>query len=410
MTTSADRIDVNDDFNLVDIRETVYLNEEDAIKDLKRVFAVVDYTPEVYAIKDFDPFLDRPKVSYTNQAIAKQKLKKLKMLDKQVGKNIKSISAWDLYLDNISEFTVKALKFYSDDPQVLSYFKGYDIKQLDKVKEEIIQPFLDHIYKVIANENSEVYKYILVWIASILQKPDFKPETAIVILGNQGTGKNIFTNVICKLMARYAHENITNIESVVGKFNAVLENKKLIILNELQSIDTNKYLNSDALKSVITDHVIDINQKNEPQRKVENVCNFIMVSNNDFPIKVEDTDRRYLITKTSDIYRGDYKYFENLTNHFTSEFYENLFTFFMIMDIKEKNLRNIPETDARRNLKEASASTYELFVRERYREIVNITGPELFGMFCNFVDENRFKPCSSKTFITNIKKYTGSIK
>ena len=248
------------------------------------------------------------------------------------------------------------------------------------------------------------------WIASILQKPDFKPETAIVILGNQGTGKNIFTNVICKLMARYAHENITNIESVVGKFNAVLENKKLIILNELQSIDTNKYLNSDALKSVITDHVIDINQKNEPQRKVENVCNFIMVSNNDFPIKVEDTDRRYLITKTSDIYRGDYKYFENLTNHFTSEFYENLFTFFMIMDIKEKNLRNIPETDARRNLKEASASTYELFVRERYREIVNITGPELFGMFCNFVDENRFKPCSSKTFITNIKKYTGNAK
>ena len=80
MTTSADRIDVNDDFNLVDIRETVYLNEEDAIKDLKRVFAVVDYTPEVYAIKDFDPFLDKPKVSYTNQAIAKQKLKKLKTL------------------------------------------------------------------------------------------------------------------------------------------------------------------------------------------------------------------------------------------------------------------------------------------------------------------------------------------
>lgn len=62
-------------------------------------------------------------------------------------------------------------------------------------------------------------------------------------------------------MARYANENITTIDSVIGKFNAVLENKKLLILNELQSIDSNKYLNSDALKSVITDKSININQK-----------------------------------------------------------------------------------------------------------------------------------------------------
>ena len=63
-------------------------------------------------------------------------------------------------------------------------------------------------------------------------------------------------------------------------FNAVLENKKLIILNELQSIDSNKYLNSDALKSIITDKKININQKNEPERLTDNVANFIMVSNN----------------------------------------------------------------------------------------------------------------------------------
>ena len=41
---------------------------------------------------------------------------------------------------------------------------------------------------------------------------------AIAILGNQGTCKN----VICKLMARYANENATSIDSVVGKFNAIL--------------------------------------------------------------------------------------------------------------------------------------------------------------------------------------------
>ena len=115
-------------------------------------------------------------------------------------------------------------------------------------------------------------------------------------------------------MSRYANENVTSIESVVGKFNAVLENKKLIILNELQSIDSNKYLNSDALKSVITDKKININQKNEPERLTDNVANFIMVSNNSNPIKIENGDRRYVVTKTSNKHKDDFDYFELLND------------------------------------------------------------------------------------------------
>ena len=72
-------------------------------------------------------------------------------------------------------------------------------------------------------------------------------------------------------------------------------------------------LNSDALKSVITDTKININQKNEPERLAENVANFIMVSNNNVPIKIETTDRRYLVTKTSDKHRCDFEYFDKLT-------------------------------------------------------------------------------------------------
>ena len=204
-------------------------------------------------IKSFDAIEEHPKVSSTSEMIAKQMLKKV-IIGKLFRDNkMKPYSLWDLFLDNQLQFTVKAIKFFSEDEQVFSYFRGYDYKELDEVKEELVKPFLNHVHDVIANKNEDVYKYILVWIASILQKPNFKTETAIVILGNQGTGKNVFTNVICKLMARYANENVTSIDSVVGKFNAILENKKLLILNELQSIDCNEYLNSDALKSVITD-------------------------------------------------------------------------------------------------------------------------------------------------------------
>ena len=407
----SESINVFDEFNLIDVRRKCpYADDAEALTDLKKCFVHCEHVPPVFMLKSYDAIEELPKVSYTSEAVAKQILKKIVI--KKVKKDGKKrpYSCWDLFMDHQLDFTVKGLKFFSEDPQVFSYFRGYDFKQLDEVKKEVIEPFLQHIKEVIANNNEEVYRYILVWIASILQKPNFKAGTALVILGNQGTGKNVFTNVICKLMARYANENVTSIESVVGKFNAVLENKKLLVLNELQSIDANKYLNSDALKSVITDAKININQKNEPERLTENVSNFIMVSNNNIPIKIETTDRRYMVTKTSDKHRGDFEYFDRLCEGFNQEFYENLFTFFMMLDTKNYNLRKIPTTESKQNIVEASMSSYELFVRECWEEIDDVSGPELFNMYNAFVERNKFASCSSRTFITNIKPYTGEVK
>jgi len=408
----AMRIDIYDSFNLIDMMNKAPYkkkNINEAINDLKRCLVYCISAPPVYMIKTYDPIDEVPKVSYVSEMVAKQILNKI-VVKRKTGSEKYDTTAWRLFLNNQLEFTVKAIKFYSEDEQVFNYFRGYDYQQLDEVKEEIIKPFLDHIHDVIANKNEEVYKYILVWIASILQKPNFKTGTALVILGNQGTGKNVFTNVICKLMARYANENITSIESVVGKFNAVLENKKLLVLNELQSIDANKYLNSDALKSVITDYKININQKNEPERLTENVANFIMVSNNNIPIKIEATDRRYMVTKTSDDKRGDFEYFDKLCDSFTSEFYENLFTFFMMLDINNYNLRKIPTTESKEDIKEASMSSYELFIREYYERINDITGPDMFNLYNEFIEKYKFRECSSRTFISNMKQFTGNSK
>ena len=234
----SETINIYESFNLIDVmHKCPYADDAEALTDLKKCFVHCVNVPPVFMIKSYDAIEELPKVSYTSEAVAKQILKKI--IIKKVKKDGKKrpYSCWDLFMDHQLDFTVKALKFFSEDPQVFSYFRGYDFKELDEVKKEVIEPFLQHIKEVIANNNEEVYKYILVWIASILQKPNFKAGTALVILGNQGTGKNVFTNVICKLMARYANENVTSIESVVGKFNAVLENKKLLVLNELQSID-----------------------------------------------------------------------------------------------------------------------------------------------------------------------------
>ena len=62
----------------------------------------------------------------------------------------------------------------------------------------------------------------------MVQKPDGKTETAIDITCKQGTGKNVYSNALCQLLGRYANKNVSNIDHIVGKFNATLENMKLI--------------------------------------------------------------------------------------------------------------------------------------------------------------------------------------
>ena len=55
-------------------------------------------------------------------------------------------------------------------------------------------------------------------------------------------------------------------------------------------------------------------------------------------------------------------------------------------------------------------SSYELFVREYWQDIQDIPGPRLFELYNEFVERNKFATCSSRTFIANIKQFTGQPK
>jgi hypothetical protein len=65
--------------------------------------------------------------------------------------------------------------------------------------------------------------------------------------------------------------------------------------------------------------------------------NLIMVTNNDFPIKIEANDRRYVVCRCKAAHRDDVEYFTSLSNGFTTEFYNNLFTYFMTRNISDWN-------------------------------------------------------------------------
>jgi hypothetical protein len=227
-----------------------------------------------------------------------------------------------------NQFLVSGVKFYSKDPNYLSLFQGYQYENnnilYNSSNHNIIKPLVDYIFNIISNQNNELYNYILNWISFLLQNPGSKTETGFIIIGEQGIGKNLFfTDVISVLFGRYAIANENNINNIIDRFNSSFENKISVICNELQSLDNAKYFNNDCLKSLITDNTCTIESKFVNSRTIDNVANFIFVSNNYLPIKIENRDRRYVIFKTSDVCKNYFEYFDGMNKTFTTEFYNS---------------------------------------------------------------------------------------
>ena len=209
------------------------------------------------------------------------------------------------------------------------------------------------------------------WIANIIQHPGTKNEVSIVLKGIQGAGKNTFTNQIAEITKGFSERNITNIEEITGQFNAVIENKMFMVLNEMKNSGEDRMPNFDQLKSVITDDTVRVNEKNQKRRTVENVCNLIFLSNNFFPVKIEASDRRYFVLIVNGKYSENKQFWKSLKNTFTPDFYKALTKFFQNWDISNYEPREIPITQAKETLMLVSQTPQDRFIRENYAVLRN---------------------------------------
>ena len=66
------------------------------------------------------------------------------------------------------------MRFYSEEPRIFSFFKCYQYPKVDSIDQSIIQPFLNHLFLVIWNHDTDLYNYIIAWISLLFQFPNDK--------------------------------------------------------------------------------------------------------------------------------------------------------------------------------------------------------------------------------------------
>jgi len=265
----------------------------------------------------------------------------------------KVLNPFIIWLNNTSRKDVFGLKFDPSEKEDKNYFniyKGFNYKLTDDIDYNKIEPFLFHIKDVWANNNEKHYNYILNWFSHIFQKPNKKTLTAIVATGIEGNGKSIIINKISELMGDLAYST-ANIESIIGSFNPLSEGRLLINLNECTW--AGKKSQEGILKELITDDKRIINNKNIKPYTIENYSNIIITSNEENPVPIGNTNRRYffLEMKEEKLTKDKFKKINNINNQI-------LFNYFMNRDISEFNTQDFEHTEKETSQKEFNQPTY----------------------------------------------------
>lgn len=344
---------------------------------------------------------------------------------------------FDLFQKYISLFNYRTLKFYSTIASDLSIFNGYKYDKIENFDETKIKLFLNHIKTVIApaelnhyyekitpiiddtfnlyrydeatcftrTKDDEFYEYVLNWIAYIIQNIDKQTKVCLILYSDQGSGKNTFTNVLCEMLSGYSEKNITSLKDISSDFNSVLENKKLIVCNELKSNNDGEKLDSNTIKSIWTEQVQRIGEKYVAKRTVFVPVNGILLTNNMDSMAIEETDRRYFCLESQHASKLPKNYFIELYNEIeTPGFYENLTAYFKNRNIKDFKQNIFPDTNLKHEMKQMTQCDVDLFIMENNDKFIN--GYVKSNLYPNFVDwcnANSVKPIPKQILLTKIK-------
>lgn len=249
---------------------------------------------------------------------------------------------------------------------IYNSFDGFKYKYNENfiIKKNKLNYILNHIKKVLAGNNNKNYEYLLNWMAWIIQKPNKKTGVCCVFISEQGTGKNIFfewfgKNIIGKKYYLY----INNINNLVNRFNSETMDKLFTILDEMQMYDRHqKY--QDQLKSIITETQRRIENKGMEPFLTNDYNNYVMFTNNDNPVHLDNSDRRYAMFNVSSCYKGNKEYYDKLYSELQNEEIQETFYHFLVnRDItKFYPERDIPKNNLKISLKVDSANLTTKFM------------------------------------------------
>jgi hypothetical protein len=165
----------------------------------------------------------------------------------------------------------------------------------------------------------------------------------ITLLGGQGTGKGTLGRLIHAIWGPN-YLQVHDIHAVTGNFNASLEQALWVLMDE--ALFAGDRRSTDALKSLVTEPLIYINQKHQPARQSRSYHRFIAATNAEHFKHTERDDRRDFVLRVSEARKGDHAYWAALHAQISDGGAAAMMYDLLAMDLGHFNVRDKPQTKA----------------------------------------------------------------
>ena len=239
-----------------------------------------------------------------------------------------------------------------------NFWQGWPVKPVPGD----IQPAIDHIKQIICNGNTELFRYVLGWLAYCVQHPFEPGYVALVIMGGRGTGKTMFSEWIKAIFGKHAM-SIANGKLLTGTFTGHLQNLVLVVAEEAFWAGDKPAEN--ALKHLITGTTLTIHPKGYAPYDAPNYLHVIMTSNEDWVVPAGVDERRFAVCSTSNSKKGDFAYFNNLAKWAENGGISALLDYLLKYDLKNFNVRKPPDTEGLRDQKLMSLDPVTRWIMHR---------------------------------------------
>jgi uncharacterized protein YrzB (UPF0473 family) len=236
--------------------------------------------------------------------------------------------------------------------------------------EEKVTPILKYIKETICNNNEQKYKWLISWFHHCFTKAEEKTGVCPILYSpQQGTGKGIFTAwLVNHMYGNDIAEEITGLSKLVQKHNTVRERKCFTPVDEASTVKGDFHSTFDVLKNAITASRVMIERKCVNAYSIEDFCNFMICTNNLHSVKIESTDRRFMIFDVNASRLQDNEYYDDIRlNHLTEDGARHFFEYLTNLDKKELvDPRKVIDCKVKKNIKDLSRP-----ITDRFFEAIN---------------------------------------
>jgi hypothetical protein len=254
----------------------------------------------------------------------------------------------------------------------------------------------------------EVVEWVIKWLALPLQQLGTKMRSALVFHGPQGTGKNLFFEIVAAIYGRYAI--VVGQEQLEEKHNDWCSSKLFMIGDEVIA-RASLFDQKNKLKAFITGETIQINPKFLPIRTEKNHVNVVFLSNEDQPLALEESDRRYFVVYTPPSRKDDL--YERVSECIEKGGIEAFYHYLLSINLNGFTAFSRPlMTVAKRELIDIGMKPEHRFVYEWIKGFLPVffspcTAGQLFRLFQHWAYINGERSPPQNKFTASIKNFIG---